>query len=106
VDAWSRADLDAAHRSSGGAYHELLRVPALSVGLYVLAAGAVDPQSPHAEDEIYHVLEGSARITVGDEDRAVSAGDTVHVPAGIEHRFHTIAQELRLLVVFAPPESA
>ncbi len=105
MDAWSLADLTAAHAEAGGLYHEFLRVPALSAGLYVLDAGAVDPQSPHTEDEIYHVLAGRARITVGDDDRPVAAGDTVYVAAGVEHRFHSIAERLELLVLFAPIES-
>ena len=97
--------MDAAHKRAGGAYHEFMRVPALSLGLYVLDAGAVDPQTPHAEDEIYHVLAGRGRIAVGDDDRPVGPGDTVYVAAGVEHRFHDIAEQLRLLVVFAPAES-
>jgi mannose-6-phosphate isomerase-like protein (cupin superfamily) len=106
VDAWSRDDLDAAHAAAGGLYHEFLRVPALSCGLYVLAAGAIDPQLPHSEDEIYHVLAGRARITVGGDARDVAAGDTVLVAAGVEHRFHDVAEELRVLVVFGPAERA
>jgi len=35
---------------------------------------------------------------------ALSAG--VNVPARLEHRFHTIAEELDVLVFFAPAESA
>jgi hypothetical protein len=34
-------------------YLEFLRVPAMSAGLYVLPAGAADPQHPHSEDELY-----------------------------------------------------
>ncbi|MGN6379678.1 MAG: cupin domain-containing protein [Gaiellales bacterium] len=105
MDAWTRSDLDAAHQQAGGAYHEFLRVPSMSLGLYVLDAGAADPQTPHAEDEIYHVLEGRGRILVGGDDRAVAAGDTVYVAAAVEHRFHDISEQLRLLVVFAPAES-
>jgi quercetin dioxygenase-like cupin family protein len=104
VQAWTRADLDAGHAAAGELYHEFLGVPALSAGLYVLAAGAADPQSPHTEDEIYHVLAGRSRITVGAETREVVAGDTVFVAAGVPHRFHDIAEELRLLVVFGPAE--
>jgi hypothetical protein len=29
----------------------------------------------------------------------------VYVAAGVEHRFHDISEQLRLLVVFAPAES-
>lgn len=85
-------------------YLEFLRVPALSVGLYTLPAGGIDMQEPHSEDEIYYVLSGRASIFVAGENRQVSAGSLIYVPATAEHRFHTIEEELRLLVVFAPAE--
>ncbi len=87
-----------------GPYHEFLRVPSLSVGLYTLPAGGVDPQQPHSEDEVYYIARGQGRILVGTDDRAVGPGTVVYVPAGVEHRFHTIAEELGILVFFAPAE--
>jgi len=95
-------ELFAAHKQMGRLYHEFLRVPALSAGLYVLPAGAADPQQPHAEDEIYHVLRGRARVRVADEEQAVGPGDTIYVAANVEHRFLDISEELALLVFFAP----
>jgi mannose-6-phosphate isomerase-like protein (cupin superfamily) len=91
-------------RHSEDRYHEFLRVPAMSVGVYVLAVGAVDGQVPHNEDEIYYVARGRGRFTHGPSDRPVVAGDILFVPAHAIHRFHTIAEELVLLVVFAPAE--
>jgi len=102
VHAYSLEHLFAAHKQAGRLYHEFLRVPALSAGLYVLPAGAADPQQPHAEDEIYHVLRGRARVRVADEERPIGPGDTIYVAAGVEHRFIEIGEELALLVVFAP----
>ena len=80
-------------------------MPAMSAGLYVLAAGATDPQRPHHEDEMYYVLRGKARFKAGDEDRAISAGTVLFVTAEVEHRFHDIAEELAVLVLFAPAET-
>ncbi len=34
-------------------YHEFLRRPSLSAGIYELPARATDPQRPHREDEVY-----------------------------------------------------
>jgi mannose-6-phosphate isomerase-like protein (cupin superfamily) len=87
-------------------YHEFLRVPALSAGLYVLGAGDADPQRPHREDEIYYVTSGRGMIRVGSEDRPVQSGSIVYVPPRVEHRFHSITEELRVLVVFAPAETS
>ena len=74
------------------------------MGLYVLPAGGVDAQLPHTEDEVYYVLSGVAKIKVADEDRDVQAGSIVYVAKNVEHRFHTIEEELTLLVFFAPAE--
>jgi mannose-6-phosphate isomerase-like protein (cupin superfamily) len=87
-------------------YLEFLRVPALSTGLYVLAAGDIDPQQPHTEDEVYYVIRGRGRIQVGVEEQAVEPGTTIFVQAGVPHRFHTISEELTVLVFFAPAEGS
>ena len=94
------------HDFSGEPYLEFLRVPSLSVGLYVLAAGASDPQQPHTEDEVYHVVSGKGHIRVGAEDRAVGAGTVVFVEAGVDHRFYDIEEDLEVLVFFAPAEGS
>lgn len=104
MQAYSLAGEIAAREHSGRLYHEFLRAPALSAGVYQLAAGADDPQQPHTEDELYYVVAGRARIRVGDEDAPVEAGSLVFVAANVEHRFHTIAEDLTVLVLFAPAE--
>ena len=88
------------------AYLEFLRVPTLSAGLYVLPAGGVDPQLPHTEDEVYYIIRGQGSILVAGESRAVEPGSVIFVKAGDEHRFHSIAEELVILVFFAPAEYA
>ena len=85
-------------------YLEFLRAPSLSAGIYSLSVGEEDRQQPHMEDEVYYVAAGRASIRVGDEDQAVRTGSVVYVPAGVEHRFHDIAENLTLLVFFAPAE--
>jgi mannose-6-phosphate isomerase-like protein (cupin superfamily) len=90
---------------SGKPYREFLRVPAMSAGLYVLAAGAADRQKPHREDEIYYVVRGRARFKAGSEDREVSAGNVIFVAAEVGHRFYDITEELAVLVFFAPAET-
>lgn len=87
-------------------YHEFLRVPAMSAGLYVLPAGSKDNQRPHREDEIYYVVRGRARMRLAEEERAVKEGDVIFVELGLEHRFFDIQDELVLLVVFAPAETS
>ncbi|MET7668235.1 cupin domain-containing protein [Micromonospora luteifusca] len=81
---------------------EQLRVPDLSVGTYCIPAGGVDEQSPHTEDEIYVVTAGRARIVTPDGAADVGPGSVVFVPAGEEHRFVEVTEDLALLVVFGP----
>src|SRR3989337_4415456 len=105
MDAHGLDELRAAREAAGRPYHEFLRVPSMSAGFYHLPAGGVDPQSPHDEDEIYVAMHGRARITVGDEARAVSPGDVVFVAAQGPHHLHPIAAGLAAVVVFAPAAS-
>ena len=104
MNAFELSQLLEERENSGRPYLEFLRVPSLSMGLYVLPAGGTDTQQPHSEDEIYYVAAGRASIRVGSEDRAVEPGSVVFVEAGVEHRFHTIREDLTVLVFFAPPE--
>lgn len=104
MDAFEIEDLLAARRQSHKSYLEFLRVPALSAGLYVLPAGAADPQQPHTEDEVYYVVSGRGQIVVSGESRPVGPGSIVYVKANDEHRFHDIAEDLSILVFFAPAE--
>lgn len=104
MQAYELADLISQRESSNKLYLEFLKVPDLSVGLYVLPAGGTDPQSPHTEDEVYYVISGRAKIIVADENREVKAGSIVYVPKNVAHHFHSIEEDLATLVFFAPAE--
>jgi mannose-6-phosphate isomerase-like protein (cupin superfamily) len=106
MDAYELADLVAEREASDTPYLEFLSVPGLSVGLYVLAVGQPDLQQPHTEDEVYYVVSGRGRITVGDEVRDVRAGSIVFVATAVPHRFHDITEDLTLFVAFGPAEGS
>jgi mannose-6-phosphate isomerase-like protein (cupin superfamily) len=97
-------DLDAERAANDGAYLRFINERNMSVGLYALNQGGQDPQQPHRQDEVYIVVSGRASITVGEETTTVGRGSVVYVPAGVVHRFHHISEDLRVLVVFSPPE--
>jgi|ERR671914_1555042 mannose-6-phosphate isomerase-like protein (cupin superfamily) len=103
MDAFELSQVIKAHQQSGQLYHEFIRADTLSVGLYVLSAGQPDPQQPHTEDEVYYVAQGKGMVRVGNEDRPVTEGSIVFVGAGVEHRFHSITENLTAVVFFAPP---
>jgi mannose-6-phosphate isomerase-like protein (cupin superfamily) len=104
MDAWELDELEAARDAGGRLYHEFISVPGLSGGLYVLDAGATDPQSPHTEDELYVVMSGTAKVMVGGEVRPIQPGSVIFVAANVEHTFHDIEERLVLLVMFGPAE--
>lgn len=89
------------HAEKGLPYLEFLREPTMSCGLYRLAAGAPDLQSPHDEDEVYVVLEGRGRMRVEGEERTVSAGSVLYVRATADHSFFEVEEDMTLLVFFA-----
>jgi mannose-6-phosphate isomerase-like protein (cupin superfamily) len=104
MEAFELAHLASACSQSSSEYLEFIRKPSLSVGLYMLSAGSVDHQEPHSEDEVYYIAKGRASIQVANEIRPVEAGSVVFVQANVEHRFHTISEDLTILVFFAPAE--
>jgi mannose-6-phosphate isomerase-like protein (cupin superfamily) len=64
---------------------------------------AVTPHHHNQIEEIYYILSGHGRMTVGDEKREVGAGDAVYVPRGHRHSLeNTGAEPIRLLLVCGP----
>lgn len=104
MNVFRMVDLFQAHREAGKLYHEFLKVDALSVGLYLLPVGSVDPQQPHTEDEVYYVVSGRAEVMIGAEVQRVGTGTVIYVPAYVEHRFQSIVEDLTLIVFFSPAE--
>lgn len=106
MDAFELSELSAERARTGKPWLEFPRVPHLSVGLYELRAGWMDPQSPHTEDEVYQVVRGRATILVGDERRPLGPGSVVFVAAGVPHRFVDIVEDLSIPVFFGPAEGS
>lgn len=53
-------------------------------------------------DELFFVQEGEARLESPCGWLDVTAGDYVHVPHGMTHRWHLVSKELRAMVLEAP----
>jgi mannose-6-phosphate isomerase-like protein (cupin superfamily) len=104
MQAYETPQLLQQRRSSGKLYLEFLREPSMSLGMYSLPAGGTDLQKPHSKDEVYYVINGRATIRVAEEDRLVQPGSIIFVAANVPHRFHSITEDLEVLVFFAPAE--
>jgi mannose-6-phosphate isomerase-like protein (cupin superfamily) len=86
--------------AGNGGYEVVHTSPGLEVGVYVLVAPEPDQQQPHADDEVYVVLEGRGVLDVEGKEIPVVEGQAIFVPAGADHRF-TGYEGLSVLVIFA-----
>jgi mannose-6-phosphate isomerase-like protein (cupin superfamily) len=82
-----------------GGYEIVHTSPGLEIGVYVLIAPEPDRQQPHADDEVYIVLEGTGVLEVEGKPVPVQEGSAVFVEAGADHRF-TSYEHLSVLVIF------
>jgi mannose-6-phosphate isomerase-like protein (cupin superfamily) len=100
---FEHADLQRQRAEAGRQYLEFLRSQTFELGLYELAAGSDDAQTPHDEDEIYVVMSGRGRFVVDGHDLPVGPGSVLFVEKHAVHRFHSIEEELSIVVAFSPP---
>jgi mannose-6-phosphate isomerase-like protein (cupin superfamily) len=82
-----------------GGYEIVHSSPGLEIGVYVLVAPEPDHQQPHADDEVYVVLEGRGTLEVAGERVDLREGQATFVPAGTVHQFVGYEQ-LSVLVIF------
>jgi mannose-6-phosphate isomerase-like protein (cupin superfamily) len=95
-------DVEAVKRrlqASTGGYEIVHESAGLEIGVYVLVAPEPDRQQPHADDEVYVVLEGRGTLEVEGTKTELREGNAIFVPAGADHRFSGYEQ-LSVLVVF------
>jgi quercetin dioxygenase-like cupin family protein len=76
-----------------------------------IRAGGTFPAHSHDREEVLVVVTGTGRYTIGEETAALSAGDTVVIPAGALHVFEAEDDMTALAVlpagarIFAPDGS-
>lgn len=63
-----------------------------------------DPQTPHAQDEVYVVVSGSGEFVNGEERHPFGPGDVLFVPAGRTHRFENFTGDFQTWVIFHGPQ--
>lgn len=60
----------------------------------------IDPQSPHARDELYAIVSRMGEFFCNGETTSVAAGDALFVAAGIVHRFENFTGDFAAWVIF------
>ncbi|MBW3600302.1 MAG: cupin domain-containing protein [Planctomycetes bacterium] len=85
-----------AHRNSG------IRNQSLAEARLPPGAATTPHHHPRTE-EIYYILEGTARMRIGEEERTVRPGDAIAIPPGQVHQIrNTGATVLKFLCCCAP----
>ena len=83
----------------------LAGTPRMQLDLYCVAPGqAQKPHTHDAQDKVYYVVRGAGRFSLAGKEEAVSEGEALVAPAGVEHGLvNDGPNPLVVLVVVAPP---
>ena len=73
----------------------------MSVEYY--APVGTDPQTPHAQDELYFIQSGTGVFELDGAMHAFAPGDCFFVAAGVRHRFAEFTPDFATWVVFWGP---
>ncbi len=74
-----------------------------SMSLVLFAPEGKDYQTPHEQDELYIVIEGSGVLEVEGVSFDFMQGDVLFVPARKDHRFVEFSEGVKMWAVFWGP---
>jgi quercetin dioxygenase-like cupin family protein len=78
---------------------EIARKPKGTISVFAFGRGQGLSEHTAPFDAFVHVLDGTARITVGGKPRTVRAGEYLVLPANVPHALHATAPFKMLLVM-------
>lgn len=79
-------------------FARLIEKDSFDVSLY--KPEKIDPQTPHARDELYVIASGSGKFFCAGETQSVATGDVLFVAAGVAHRFENFTGDFATWVIF------
>jgi mannose-6-phosphate isomerase-like protein (cupin superfamily) len=86
------------HGKTHGSVKQSLAEAEVPVGVRTL------PHCHNTSEELYHVIQGEGRMSLGSETFSVGPGDTVCIPPGTVHSIENIGTlPLRVLCCCSPP---
>jgi quercetin dioxygenase-like cupin family protein len=83
-------------KTNGSKYLEI------SLGEIERNEGAIPHAHPDMEQAVY-VIEGEAIAGIDGVDEHIRTGDLLYYPPGVFHSIRVISEQIRLLVIYAPP---
>lgn len=75
-----------------------------SMSVEIFAPVAVDPQTPHDQDELYFIHTGNGMLVIAGKRYTFAPGDCFFVAAGVEHSFVEFSPGLGAWAVFWGPK--
>ena len=82
-------------------FHTFIRGKKLSIGIQILKKGEDYGEPAHKNGEVYHILKGCAKLSIGKKIFNVSPGMAMNIPPKVHHRFYGVKKELVFLFIFA-----
>jgi len=65
--------------------------------------GGQVPWHNQEQEEIYFIVEGEGEMCLGEERRAIKAGQAAHIPSGVFHQLtNTGSTPMRMIYVYGP----
>jgi quercetin dioxygenase-like cupin family protein len=78
------------------------QTPNFNMRRFVLEPGARVPRHTNDVEHEQYVLEGEYAVGIGEETYSVSAGDSLLIPAGVEHWYHNDGDEQGSFLCLVP----
>lgn len=67
--------------------------PNFALRRFTMEPGGGMPRHTNQVEHEQYVLQGRGRVTVGDEELTVEAGDVLYIPAGVPHSYRAEGEE-------------
>lgn len=75
-----------------------------SMVIKLYAPRGIDEQTPHSQDELYVVAQGSGEFVCEGTRQSFGPRDVLFAAAGVEHRFENFTDDFAVWVFFYGPE--
>lgn len=76
--------------------------PNFAMRRFTIKPGGSMPLHTNRVEHEQYVLQGKARIVIGEQTYEVSAGDVVFIPAGVPHSYESIGEEDFVFLCMVP----